>query len=319
MVSCLKQAVQEPDHSIKLTFDTVRLTPGITQYLAAKNYHSNEINWSSSDTSIIKIDNAGVINAIRVGQATIVAKSKVYPVSAKCIAIVSGNTIAAIKLSDVAVGSDGSVFAIGTDIVSPTGGFGIYKLVNNKLNKLPYCAGVRIAVGPDGKPWVVNKSNLIYRYRDSTQAWQQMPGTATDIAIGADGSVFAIGTVPSSLSGGYNIMKWNGSSWTNMPECAGIRIAAGPDGIPLVVNNSNLVYKYDGTRLWNVIVGVSANDIGIGANGAVYVTGNDATAAIYKLNQSGWTPVAGASGVNISVTPLGLPVYIDKAGMLHIP
>ncbi len=40
-----------------------------------------------------------------------------------------------------------------------------------------------------------------------------MPGTATDIGNGADGSVFAVGTQDVSPTGGYNIMKWNGTGW----------------------------------------------------------------------------------------------------------
>lgn len=317
--SCLKQAVKEPDHSVKLTFDTIRITQGITQYLAAKNYSADQINWSSSDTSVVKIADNGLVNAIKPGQVTIKAVSKTYAVSAKCIVIVSGDNIADLKLSDVAVGADGSIFAIGTDVVSPTGGYGIYKVVGNKLNKIPLCAGVRIAVGPDGKPWVVNKSNLIFKYRDSTSSWQQMPGTATDIGVGADGSVFVIGTIPSSITGGYNIMKWNGSNWDAMPECAGVHIAVDQKGTPWVVNKSNLVFKFSGALLWNVIDGVNANDIGVGANGNVYVTGNDSNAFVYKLNNDVWTAISGLSGTSISVTPSGLPVYIDRLGVLHKP
>lgn len=318
--SCLKQVVQEPDNSVKLTFDTIRITQGITQFLTAKNYPSNRINWSSSDTSIVKIGADGLINAIKPGQVTINAVAKEYATSAKCIVIVLGSSFADTRVSDVSVGADGSIFAIGIDVVSPTGGFGIYKVVGNKLNKIPYCAGVRIAVGPDGKPWVVNKSNLIFKYRDSVSAWQQMPGTATDIAIGANGAVYAIGTNDVSPTGGKNIMRWTGSNWVDMPECAGIHIAVSATGIPWVANKINLVYKFSGIQYWDAVNGVTANDIGIGADGSVYVTGSDA-AAVYKLNSStnAWAVVPGLSGTSISVTPNGLPVYIDKAGILHKP
>jgi len=311
----------EPDHSIKLTFDTVRITQGTTQYLAAKNYNADQVNWTSSDTSIVKIDATGLITAFRAGIVTITAVHKTYSVSAKCVVIVSGNNISDTKVSDVSVGADGSIYVIGTDVVSPTGGYGIYKVVGNKLNKLPLCAGTRIAVGPDGRPWVVNKSNLVYRFRDSTSAWEQLPGTATDIGIGADGSTFIVGTDNVSPSGGKSISKWNGSNWDTMPECAGIHIAVDPAGIPYVTNLSNIVYKYDGTHLWNPINGVSATDIGIGADGSLFVTGTTGASSVSKLNGSNsWTAVSitGTSATSISVRPNGTFVYIDGNGLLHL-
>ncbi|MDP9078085.1 MAG: Ig-like domain-containing protein [Bacteroidota bacterium] len=312
----------KPDHSIQLTFDTVRITQGTTQFLAAKNYHADQINWASSDTSIAKIDATGLINAFRPGVITITAVSKTYAVSAKCVVIVGGNNISDTKVSDVSVGADGSIYVIGTDLVSPTGGYGIYKVAGDKLNKLPLCAGVRIAVGPDGRPWVVNKSHIVYRFRDSTSAWEQLPGTATDIGIGADGSTFIIGTQDVSPSGGKNILKWDGSNWTTMPGCAGIHIAVDPTGIPYVANLSNIVYKYDGISLWNPIGGVSANDIGIGANGSVYVTGTTGSPiTIAKLIDPGsWASISVSSTVatSISVKPNGDIVYIDGNGLLHL-
>lgn len=310
----------EPDHSIKLTLDTVRITQGTTQYLAAKNYNADQINWTSSDTSIVKIDATGLINAFRPGIITITAKHKTYPVTATCVVIVAGNSISDTKVSDVAVGADGSIYVIGTDLVSATGGFGIYKVYGDKLNKLPLCAGLRIAVGPDGKPWVVNKSNLIYRFTDSTSAWHQVPGTATDIGIGADGSTFIIGTDDVSPSGGKSILKFNGTDWSVMPECSGIHISVDQHGIPYVANLSNIVYKYDGTRLWTPIPGVSANDIGIGADGSVFVTGTGTSPAVAKLTGTAWNPFAitAASATSIAVRPDGSIVYIDGNGLLHL-
>jgi hypothetical protein len=38
-------------------------------------------------------------------------------------------------------------------------------------------------------------------------AWQQLPGAATDISVGADGSIWALGVTP--VYGGYGIYHWN--------------------------------------------------------------------------------------------------------------
>jgi ribosomal protein L27 len=182
---------------------------------------------------------------------------------------------------------------------------------------MPECAGIRIAVSPAGVPWVINKSNLIYRYNGNT--WDLLPGTGTDIGIGADGSVFIIGTVDVSPTGGFNIMKWNGTGWDTLPNCSGTRIAVMPNGIPWVVNKSNIVYRNTGTELWAAVSGVKGNDIGIGAEGSVFVTGKDSTTAsyhphIYKyLSNGNWATINDASGVSIAVSPKGRPWWIDKS------
>jgi hypothetical protein len=64
---------------------------------------------------------------------------------------------------DIGVGSEGSVWVIGTN--KEGGGFGIYRMNANKKGwrKIPGSA-VRISVGPDGNAWVVNKKDRIYAY-----------------------------------------------------------------------------------------------------------------------------------------------------------
>ena len=63
--------------------------------------------------------------------------------------------------------------------------------------------GFRIAVGPDGNPWVVAFDRTIYRMvshrtpaggpRDEPSTFEQVPGRANDIGIGADGSIWVTG------------------------------------------------------------------------------------------------------------------------------
>ncbi|HEY2580344.1 MAG TPA: tectonin domain-containing protein [Mucilaginibacter sp.] len=318
MGSCVKEVKTQPDHSVKIIFDAARIAAGTQKQLVSQNYSATDLIWSSSDSTVAAVNATGLITAFKPGVAEINVKSKAYAVSATCrVTVVEANA------TDVGVGADGSVFVVGNDSVSATGGYGIYKWINGGLHKLPDCAAVRVAVSPQGVPWVVNKSNLIFRYNGNT--WDQLPGTATDIGIGADGSVFAISTQPASVSGGNSILKWNGSAWGTMLDCAGVHIAVDPHGTPWVVNKSNIVFQYGGTYLWNPINGISGNDIGIGADGSVFVTGKDSTLAsynppIYKYNAStGWSQVQGVSGTSISVDPNGKPWYIDKQNVLHNP
>jgi hypothetical protein len=46
-------------------------------------------------------------------------------------------------------------------------------------------------VDPDGAPWIVNQTGGISRLGES--GWEDKPGKARDIGIGANGSVWAIG------------------------------------------------------------------------------------------------------------------------------
>ncbi len=319
MASCVKEVKTEPDHSVLLTFNSATLESGMTKQLVCKNYSATDLTWTSTDSTIAAVNVTGMITAHKPGTVTIGVKSKTYAVSATCTVTVTGA-----KATDVGVGADGTVYVVGDDSVS-TGGYGIYKVDScGCRHRLTDVGAIRVAVSPQGIPWVVTKSNLIFRYNGST--WDQMPGTATDIGIGADGSVFIISNQPASVTGGFAIMKWNGSNWTMMPDCAGIHIAVDPHGVPWVVNKSNIVFQYGGTYLWTPITGIAGNDIGIGADGSVYVTGKDSTLAsynppIYKYNAvTGWSQLpGGVSGVSISVDPKGNPWYIDKSGVLHKP
>jgi hypothetical protein len=72
---------------------------------------------------------------------------------------------------------------------------------------------VRIDVDPSGKPWVVNDRDDIYRWDGAR--WIRLPGKAKDIGVGADGSVWIIGT--NRVGGGFGIWAWTGTAWQAVP------------------------------------------------------------------------------------------------------
>jgi hypothetical protein len=146
--------------------------------------------------------------------------------------------------TDIGISStNGSVYAINTTLVTSTGGYQVVKwnTTTSGWDVVPGGAGVRIAVDGSGMPWVVNKSNLIFKYNGNT--WTQLPGTATDIGIGADGTAYIVGTTLVSQTGGYRISKWNGSGWTDTASGAGVNIAVDWMGHPWATNASNLIYR----------------------------------------------------------------------------
>jgi hypothetical protein len=144
--------------------------------------------------------------------------------------------------------------------------------------------------------------------------WNQLPGLARDIGVGANGAVWVIGT--NAVSGGYGIYRWTGSNWQNVPGGA-VRIDVAPNGIPWVVNNAGNIYQWTGSS-WQQLPGL-ARDIGIGANGAVWVIGTNAVGGgygIYRWTGSNWQNVPGGA-VRIDVAPNGTPWVVNNAGNIY--
>lgn len=206
--------------------------------------------------------------------------------------------VGGIVAQDIAVGSNGTVWATGTNST-------IYRLNGSTWQATPGAAS-RVAVEPNGDAWVINSGNEIFRYVANRNSWAKIAGDATDVGIGADGSVWIIGA--NQTQGGFDIYKWNGNGWTNIPGGA-VRIAVDPRGNAWVVNNTNNVFSFNGSTF--VQQPGRVKDIGIGANGAVWCTGPDDK--IYQWNGSNWTLKSGAAS-SISVAPDGNAWVVNSGG-----
>ena len=157
---------------------------------------------------------------------------------------------------DIGVGANGKAWVIGTN--KEGGGYGIYrwddkratKVIRGPLGrKIKTKSGgskwtkikgsaVRIAVGPHGNAWVVNKQNQIYRYNG--RKWIAMPGRARDIGIGAKGHVWVVGT--NKVGGGYGVWRWTGKTWKSNP--GGLtNLAVDPRGKVWGVNSGKRIYR----------------------------------------------------------------------------
>ena len=160
------------------------------------------------------------------------------------------------------------------------------------------------AVGRNGKVFYFNKQNH----------WDTVPGKATDIGVGANGSVWIIGK--EKVFGGYDIERWSGSGFKKAPGGA-VRIDVSPWGYPWVVNSFDDIYKWENNN-WTKIPG-KAKDIGIGADGSVWIVGNDAVLGgfgIYKWNGSSFTKIDGGA-VRIDVGPDGNPWVVNSDGNIY--
>ena len=147
--------------------------------------------------------------------------------------------------------------------------------------------------------------------------WRGMPGAAKDIGIGVNGTVWIIGA--NKTQGGYGIYRWREDRWQGIDGGA-VRIAVDTYGNPWVVNSARRilrrVYKRAGNE-WIEMPG-RATDIGIGANGAVWVIGANKTPGgfgIYRWVKNRWKGVDGGA-VRIAVGPKGNPWVVNSGGKI---
>ncbi len=136
------------------------------------------------------------------------------------------------------------------------------------------------------------------------------PGALTDIAVGANGAVWAVGAA--NVAGGHPIYQWNGSKWVTVAGGA-VVIAVDQHGNPWIVNSSHKIFRRSGTK-WAALPG-SATDISIGADGAVWAVGTASISGghpIYHWTGSKWVTVAGAAVV-IAVDPQGNPWIVNSS------
>ncbi len=213
---------------------------------------------------------------------------------------------------DISIGADGSVFIIGTDYNYNNGGARIFKWANNDWTPIGGYA-IAIAVAPNGVPWVVNSFGSIFR-RDGN-VWTQVPGGAKDIGIGADGSIFIIGTDYNYNNGGARIFKWANNDWTPIGGYA-IAIAVAPNGVPWMVNSFGSICRRDG-NVWTQLFG-GAKDIGIGADGKVYIIGTDTLNGGYGTftwTGNSWNKFSGA-GIKIAGDLNGKPWLINSYNVI---
>jgi len=145
---------------------------------------------------------------------------------------------------------------------------------------------------------------------------QVTPGIkAKDIGIG-DWEVWKIGTV--STPGGYEISRWNGSSWDHI-DGGGVRIDVDTDGNAWVVSGAGDLYRYNGSTFVQVPTGFAVKDVGIqagceGCSDKVWVIGGAAESGgygIYEKRGSTWTKVNG-SAERIDVDSDGNPWVVQN-------
>ena len=145
--------------------------------------------------------------------------------------------------------------------------------------------------------------------------WEGMPGCVKDIAGAPNGSVWAIGCNANDHGFGVYQYQFAKNDWQGLPG-GGTRLALDTAGYGWIVSNKKEILQWtsSGGRL---VPGGCANDIAIGANGAVWVIGCKAVPGGFEIQNLGqgnkWQTYAGGA-VRIAVDPSGTPWVANDAG-----
>ncbi len=135
--------------------------------------------------------------------------------------------------------------------------------------------------------------------------WQAIRGTASDIAIGPEGSVAAV-------DNRGNVYRYNHAedSWQPIGNAIS-RLTIGKDDVIWGVDTGGALRQFNGTS-WTA-VGVGASDLAIGSDGLVYVTTNTNTLAIYDPRLRSWRALSG-QGKRIALDKNGLVWTVSSEG-----
>ena len=194
--------------------------------------------------------------------------------------------------SDVAVSPAGVVWLIGKEPKSIRSTL----ILGETQFVTPLGSPAHVAVDLNGFPWLLNSDGSVWRFvRNSAghEDWIQSPLKAIDIAVGANGAVWAIDTE-------QHIVQLKNGAWESIGG-AGVRIAVDPSGKPWVVNATGQVSHWTG-NVWAEIP-ASATDISVAPDGSVFILGTKRVRGgfeVLRLNGSTWEELVGGGGVAIS-------------------
>ena len=204
---------------------------------------------------------------------------------------------------DVAIGNDGSVFALAFD--------GTLARWNNAQNKFLPFPGLfaRIAVTPDGKPWGVTGRNEVWRH-DGT-SWHVVQNIqAQDIAIGLNGTVIV--AAPDEVLYRYVVkddrFERMLATRDGEPAPAGGRVAVDPNGNPWTITRDHVLWRCDRTPCQRL--SQSARDIAIGPEGSVFIVDPDFRLRRLNAETGEWDRV-GVDADVVAVGPAGKPWLVN--------
>jgi hypothetical protein len=134
-----------------------------------------------------------------------------------------------------------------------------------------------------------------------------------DVGAGARGTVWIVGVKPAP--GGFPIYYRKGKGW-NFAGGNGVRISGGHDGSPWMVNDRGDIMRWQ-RHAWIHVPG-KARDIGVGADGSVWIVGNQRAKGGFALERwmgNGWRRIK-FGAARVAVGPNGAPWVISDKGKI---
>ena len=135
---------------------------------------------------------------------------------------------------DLAIGPDGRVWIV--DTTRTIGNIALWQDTTWLPMQAEGVSARRIAAGPGEKIWFVSTAGSVYYLQDGR--YFRAPGTLSDIAVGADGSVYALGA--DQQPGGRGVWRWTGASWNAMGKGA-VDLAVDADGRVWIVDDAGRI------------------------------------------------------------------------------
>ena len=183
----------------------------------------------------------------------------------------------------IAAGPNGIVWAAGaghsTSIFQYNPSSGTW---TDKINSEPNVK--KLAADAKGGLWVVedgpgSAGPLVYYDANGKKTTTQ--SVVEDVAVGADGSVWAIGDVGNL----FNFQAGSTVQPSSIPAQSGAHLAVDNLGYPWVVQSNGTIQRYNGSG-WAQVTNVHGKEIAISADGSVFITGSSQP-SVGRLNRDG--------------------------------
>lgn len=196
------------------------------------------------------------------------------------------------KALDVGISINGTTY-----IVSPSGE--AWRWGSSFGEEWSYIGGeglLRIDVGPDNRPWAVDRSGRILFYNSAY--WEKRGDGAIDIGVGPNGVVLAL------LRAG-RIVGWDPETkrFRQYLASTGRRIDVDLRGLPWIVDDDGQLAHYNGQE-WRVFDTV-ARDVSVGPDGEVFIADDEGTASRHLTSAISQDVPGFSNVVSLSAGPKG--------------
>jgi kumamolisin len=208
---------------------------------------------------------------------------------------------------DLDVGADGTTWAVSTTPV--VGGYSVHRWNGFGWDLAAERGAIRVAVGPTGEPALIEASGALLWH--GQRGWQVLPGLAADAAVGGNGVLWAL--IAPADAQGYTVAQWTGLAWDTTSGGRGVRISAGPDGLPVTVTPSGSLSRLSAAG-WTTIPAM-ASDVSVGPDGRLLVIAGGAPFE-YRESDGSWQQLAGRA-VAIAAGPAGRDWLVKPESSLY--